>query len=218
MSDGGYDEGYSVCPKFWGDSPARLVQLALAELAQASTKRALDLGCGDGKNALAMARAGFRTLALDISGAAIANAMARTIDQLITWLVCDIRHIKGPDETFELVIATGSLHCLGNRAQVQDVINVMKRMTRPGGLNVISSFNDGPQDMSGHSSQFRPILLPHSFYTGCYSDWKIVDQSDSVLMDVHPHNNIQHQHSITRLLARRPSNSASGNDRLATQS
>jgi len=203
MSDGGYDEGYSRCPCFWGETPAGMVNAAIKMFESTGKKAALDLGCGDGKNASALARAGFRVLAIDKSEIAISNAMRNFPAMEVSWLVSDLTEIGGPAEAYDVVVATGSLHCLSSKEAIERAIAVIQRMTKKSGLNVISSFNDGRQNMDGHDPEFRPTLLPHDQYLRMYLGWDLLQASSVVQPDVHPHNNIPHTHSITRILARR---------------
>jgi 2-polyprenyl-3-methyl-5-hydroxy-6-metoxy-1,4-benzoquinol methylase len=181
-----------------------MVVAALGLLSSAEHKRALDLGCGDGKNASALATAGFHVVAIDKSEVAIENAMRSYGTAKVNWLVGDLTRIEGPTEAYDLVVATGSLHCLRSEEAVARAIEVMQKLTKRGGLNVLASFNDGPQDLQGHDDGFVPVLLPHASYLKMYSAWDIVQQDDSVQTDVHPHNRIEHRHSITRILARKP--------------
>lgn len=203
MTDGGYDEGYTSCPCFWGTHPAEMVVQAIHATAVGTRRRALDLGCGEGKNAVALASAGFDVLALDTSEAAVANAIRAFPQDKIQWLVADMRTIRGPKDYFDVIIATGSLHCLASTEDIVYAIGLIKSMTRRGGLNVIYAFNNGPHDMRGHSEKFSPTLLAHSSYLASYSDWEVLRASDSVQLDRHPHNGVEHSHSITRLMARR---------------
>ena len=46
---GGYDEGYSRCPCFWGKSPGSLVRRVISDMSSAQGRQVLDLGCGEGK-------------------------------------------------------------------------------------------------------------------------------------------------------------------------
>jgi 2-polyprenyl-3-methyl-5-hydroxy-6-metoxy-1,4-benzoquinol methylase len=204
MSDGGYDEGYSRCPNFWGEDPAAMVKRVVEEAKTRGYSNGIDLGCGDGKNSAAMARVGLSVLAVDRSEIAIANAMARFPDLKVTWLVCNLLSIEGPTEGFDVVLATGSLHCLTSEEEIVRALHLIKRLTRPGGLNAISAFDDGPQDMSGHVATFKPTFARHARYVQAYDGWEIVESSSQVQTDVHPHNNKEHSHSITRVLARKP--------------
>jgi len=83
--DGGYDEGYRACPCFWGDKPGSLVAQLLIEQNFAG-KFVLDLGCGEGKNAAAFARAGASVTAIDCSELAISNGKAAFRDLEISCL------------------------------------------------------------------------------------------------------------------------------------
>lgn len=203
MTNADYDQGYRCCPRFWGETPAQAVMLAIEAYAAVETKCALDLGCGDGKNAAALAQAGFRVVAIDASEIAVHNAMHSFPNAPVSWLVSDLTEIQGPSEAYDVVVATGSLHCLASTEAIEKAVVVMQRMTRKSGLNILASFNDGPQDMRGHDESFKPILLAHARYMEMYRDWTIVMSSNTVQTDRHPHNLIDHSHSITRLVARR---------------
>src|SRR6202042_3192508 len=72
---GGYDAAYRQCPCFWGTEPGRMVQL-LARSTVLAGAHVLDLGCGEGKNAVFLASLGCIVEAWDISAAALSNAKA----------------------------------------------------------------------------------------------------------------------------------------------
>lgn len=202
MRDGGYGEGYEKCECFWGRAPAGYVSEALSLLGTGKGRFALDLGCGEGKNSAAMAAAGFHVTAIDKSHAAIANAKAAFGDSAINWMVGDLLALQSHERTYDLVIATGSLHCLASVDEVNAAIGKMQAFTKPGGLNVLYAFDDGPHDLRGHSAGFAPILVSYAHYVRAYRNWEIIRSSSVVQPDVHPHNQIEHYHSITRLLAK----------------
>ncbi len=204
MRGGGYDEGYRQSTCFWGRSPASFVVEAIEVLGRRPGMSALDVGCGEGKNASAMALAGYCVTAIDKCPKAIANGLAAFGTLNIEWKVGDLLSIPSYDNQFDLVIATGSLHCLSCEQEVTDAIVGMKKATRPGGVNVLYAFNDGPHDLSGHEKDFNPILIPHKSYEHSYRDWELLKSSTTIQGDIHPHMSIPHSHSITRLMARRP--------------
>jgi SAM-dependent methyltransferase len=67
--------------------------------------RALDVATGTGRNALALAEAGFDVDAIDISGVAIdrARAQAQRRGLEINWLVADLDGDALPDRRYELI-------------------------------------------------------------------------------------------------------------------
>lgn len=201
--DAGYDEGYSTVEKFWGTKPAGFVQLAADLLKKRNTDNpeCLDLGCGHGKNAIFLAEQGFQVTAMDASYYCIKEA--RKLNKKIEWKVRDMRKLQLEQELYDLIVLTGSLHCLSTSKEVVNVVNNVKLATKIGGYNVVSAFNDGEQDLSGHSQNFHPLLLSHDKYINMYKDWKIIESSNTILEDEHPHNNIKHRHSISRIIAQR---------------
>lgn len=204
--NGGYDSGYRACPCFWGTVPAELVTTLADRLRCKSGARVLDVGCGDGKNARHLAGQGIEVQAFDISEQAIANARALSIDsQNIHWAVADVRHFHFAPHAYEAVVASGSLHCLSHEAEVRLVISSMKEATKRGGYNVVQVFNARSQDLNGHDAGFDPILLPHEYFIEAYADWSLVAAVDDDILDRHPHTNVDHHHSVTRILARKPS-------------
>lgn len=199
--DAGYDEGYKVVEKFWGEKPANFVKRVADIYSGKKNVKCLDLGCGNGKNAIYLSNSGFDVTAMDVSYYGI-NEARRLCDK-VNWIIRDIRKYYAEEEKYDIVVLTGSLHCLSTYEEVENVINSVKKSTKQGGYNVISAFNNDVQDLSGHSKDFHPLLLEHSKYVNMYKDWKIIESSNKILNDIHPNNNIKHKHSITRILAQK---------------
>ncbi|RXH00385.1 class I SAM-dependent methyltransferase [Bradyrhizobium vignae] len=200
--NGGYDDGYSSSDCFWGASPGSLVQSFLEESPDLSGVRVLDLGCGEGKNAAAFACRGASVTAVDCSAKAIENGRRAFQDPRIEWLVLDARAYLTRDELFDVIVLYGLAHCLSSPEDISSLIQTALQRTRPGGYHFLVSFNDGPHDLSAHPN-FSPTLLPHSFYVDQYESHAILTESDSIIYETHPHNNIPHFHSLTRLLVKK---------------
>ncbi|WP_249161245.1 class I SAM-dependent methyltransferase [Bradyrhizobium manausense] len=203
-NNGGYDEGYSSSDCFWGASPGSLVKTFLKEQPDLQGVRVLDLGCGEGKNAAAFARCGASVTAVDCSAKAIENGRRAFQDLRIEWLVLDGRAYLSRIELFDVIVLYGLAHCLGSSEEIFSLIQTALQRTRNGGFHFLVSFNDGPHDLSAHPN-FSPTLLPHSFYVDQYQGHTILTESDSIIHETHPHNNIPHFHSLTRLLVKKVS-------------
>ena len=200
---GGYDDGYRSCPCFWGRVPGSIVQRLFDLLPQGQPVTVLDAGCGEGKNAAAFAERGHEVMALDCSAPAIANGRRAFPHKGITWENADIASFLQQDAKYDVVLAYGLLHCLPDRSAIVQVMSSLMSATKRGGYFVLCSMNDRSQDLSAHPG-FSPTLLPHDFYTGKLAEWLIVEASDRDLYETHPHNDIPHSHSLTRILARKP--------------
>lgn len=102
--------------------------------------RALDLGCGPGRNALHLAAAGFSVDAVDLSAAAIEWAQERAGD-------ADVRFLCGDAFTLELgeydfVYDSGCFHHLPPHRRVS-YLSLLDRCLKPGGYFGIACFAAG---------------------------------------------------------------------------
>jgi tellurite methyltransferase len=200
--DGGYDEGYSRCRCFWGKSAGSLVQRFILDTPTVRGSRALDLGCGEGKNAYALARAGASVVAVDCSKFAIANGQREFADAEIDWVLSDAETYLLNCEPFDVIVMYGLLHCLPSVGAITSTVDLALRKTRTHGHHIVATFNNGPHDLSAHPS-LVPTLAPHYFYLRQYNGQEIMSASDTVIYESHPHNGIPHFHSLTRLIVRR---------------
>jgi SAM-dependent methyltransferase len=202
--NGGYDDGYRECQCFWGLEPGSYVKLLCNQLPSAVGLKVLDAGCGEGKNAAFLADRGATVEAIDVSDQALQNGRRFWNGQSgIQWRCADIRHISLPSGSYDIVVAYGLLHCLPSIGELRKVLARLQDATRTLGYNVICAFNDRHQELHAHPG-FSPSLLSHPEYLGYYSTgWEVIAESDLDLVEKHPHNKIEHRHSMTRILARK---------------
>jgi tellurite methyltransferase len=200
--NGGYDDGYARCGCFWGMQPGALVRLFLDDRPSLLGVRVLDLGCGEGKNAYALANAGAEVTAVDCSAAALANGKSKMAHNRITWIQANADDFLQDPHEFDVVVMYGLLHCLPSADEIRSVVQAGLGQTRLGGHHIVVTFNDGPHDLTAHPG-FQPTLLPHESFVRLYNGQEIVLERKDRIEEVHPHNNIPHFHSLTRLLVRR---------------
>lgn len=97
-----WDERYAAAELVWSAEPNRYVA---EELAGEPPGRALDLGTGEGRNAIWLAGQGWQVTAVDFSAAGLAKA-ARLADKqgvAVEWVAADLRQYQ-PAETYDLVL------------------------------------------------------------------------------------------------------------------
>jgi tellurite methyltransferase len=205
MIDGGYDSGYKACPSFWGSQPGSLVTRLSEIIPSFKELQVLDAGCGEGKNALFLAKKGAVIHAYDISQIAIDHAeklKVRNQAHNSSFHARDIRTVELRHGYFDVIIAYGLMHCLPDEAEIRSLHSLLQDATKVGGYFVLCAFNRRFQDLSAHPG-FNPTLLQHSEYLDMFAGWEIVEASDKDLRETHPNNNIFHTHSMTRIIARK---------------
>jgi SAM-dependent methyltransferase len=205
MTTGGYDEGYCACSCFWGTEPSTLVHLLRDRVGTLDKLNVLDAGCGEGKNAAFLAGEGAIVDAIDVSEPAVRNGRRQWPNlKGIRWQVADILTIDLPYQHYDIVVAYGLLHCMRSAAEIRSLLTRLQRATCLTGYFVLCAFNARYQDLSAHPG-FNPCLLHHAEYMEAFAGWDIIAGSDSDLTERHPHNNIEHTHALTRVLARKRS-------------
>ena len=185
---------------FRGGKPSEDVIAAASMLAKGAN--ALDLGCGEGRNAIYLAMNGFDTTAIDISKAGInkLNTFASERGLSIKSIVCDIRKFIFK-RSFDLIACHGCLHLL-YRKDWQKVINNIKKNTSPGGLNVICVFTDQLPEPDDQEGQMIGLFKEGELFE-YYKEWEILDSRSCEFQDEHP-GGIRHSHALNSITAKKP--------------
>lgn len=182
----------------FGPPSEEVVEMATALGEGAS---ALDLGCGDGRNALCLAEHGLNVDAFDFSPVGIEKLSSRARARAVTvraW-VQEIETFSFKRE-YDLVVAHGVLHLL-ERGVWRRVLDSIRRHTRPGGWNIVVVFTDrlpAPPDLAPHMrGLFREgELLEY------YRDWSVARWEAYTLDDEHP-GGVRHRHPINKVVAQK---------------
>jgi SAM-dependent methyltransferase len=116
--------------------------------------RALDLGCGPGRNAIWLARAGFTVDAIDLSPAAIAWATERAgeADAEVSFH-CGSIFSAAPPGPYDLIYDSGCLHHLAPHRRIS-YLALLNRILRPGGYFGLACFASGAMGSELSDDQF----------------------------------------------------------------
>src|SRR5690606_26169877 len=135
--------------------------------------RLLDVGCGEGRNAIFFARNGYRVSGFDFSeqGVKKTRQLAAQAGVVVDVFQADLNHHRLTDD-FDVIFSTGVLHSSDPAGRGELIANYQHH-TRAGGLHVLSVFVVKPfippaPDRDPNSQAWRSGEL-----LGYYADWRI---------------------------------------------
>jgi SAM-dependent methyltransferase len=137
-----WDERYGSADRLWSGQPN--VQLA-AQVASLPAGEALDVGCGEGADAIWLASRGWRVTAVDVSAVALERgarqAVVEDVSDQITWQQRDLLSWAPEPLTFDLVSAQ-FMHLPG---PAQETMHTrLAAAVRPGGtLLIVGHLHEG---------------------------------------------------------------------------
>ena len=114
----------------------------LATTAAGGARRALDVGCGLGRNSRWLATQGFAVTGVDIAPYAVAEATRRSAGLAAEYLVVDFVREQVPGAPFDLVYDSGCFHHLAPHRRIS-YMEALREGLAPGGLFGICTFTAG---------------------------------------------------------------------------
>jgi len=127
----------------------------------------LDLGCGPGTQAVALAACGFEVTASDVSETAVASArkLAQQKGADITFYVDDVLQsaLTGP---FDTIIDRGIFHCFTDTDDQQAYLTTVGRLLRPDGLLLLKCFHRDETREEGPPGRYGEEDIRHFFADG----------------------------------------------------
>lgn len=149
-----WDKRYAQKELIWTAEPNRLFA---AEVAGLEPGRALDLACGEGRNAVWLAERGWRATGVDFSEVALekARALAARRGVEVDWVHADLLHHEPEPDAFDLVAV---LYLQLPRDELDTVLRSAKRGVAPGGTLVVLG-HDSTNLEDGHGGPRDPEVL-----------------------------------------------------------
>ena len=193
---------------FWIPEPAKFVKLFAQKISlDFRGCKVLDLGAGEGKNAVYLASLGANVTAIEISPIALSKfKMQPNYDSSyhnIVKIQSSILDVSFNSNEFDIIMAYGVLHALSSKAEIFAMINNVKEWTKVGGYFICATFTDRLPPPSIQDYLERDLFLRENELQNMFSDWKILFSEDEIITETHPTSNKSHQHSIVRMIARK---------------
>jgi tellurite methyltransferase len=183
------------------EKPSDIVAEAVSIIPPGET---LDLGAGDGRNAMYLARRGFPVTAVDFSEEAVRIIRERAEKENLPMqaVLADAKTWK-PEHSYHVIICTHLLQLFKDDT-ARELLSRIQAATSEGGWNVIDAWiNEGDQfKLNGKQGNF---YLARGELPGLYKGWKVVlyDESNASLYKKLP-NGRPLQNVTARLIAQKP--------------
>jgi tellurite methyltransferase len=215
-----FDGEYSQDESYWGDQPNLLVPLVSSLLKPHS--RALVVGCGEGRDALFLARIGFDVVATEISEQGIRRAReAIKEDDFKLQLLRLDAHLRHDHlGRFDAILIMNVLQFLDPEKIPERIVH-FRSMLNPGGIISIQvfTFEDPEYQQQLQNGKIslgtRTLTHPERGYTlrifergelaSYFQGWEMIYYHEGLTWDK-PHGTQTdfHQHGMAQMIARKP--------------
>lgn len=196
-----YDKRYDQDDYYWGLKPSSTCARVLELMPPDRAVTLLDVGCGEGRDAVFFAGKGYAVTAFDASPVGIEKArrLADKANVNIDAFVADINEFR-LSSTFDVIFSTGVLQYIPPELRTE-ILGNYRRFTRPKGLNALSVFVKKP--FIAEAPDHEPTT--HNWFSGellrHYHDWRIEFTGEEVFNCMS--SGVPHQHAISRVIARK---------------
>ncbi|MFD1512704.1 SAM-dependent methyltransferase [Halomarina rubra] len=187
---------------YWGTTPNDLARETVEYAPDRETPTLVDVGAGEGRDAVYFAEREFDVLATDVSpnGLAKAERLAAERDVSIRTLEADVNDLTLP-ESVDVLYSCGAIQYL-RPANRDEQFARFRAATTPGGLHVLFAFVDHPDvptppDWTSEEQFYAPGEV-----RSYYDEWTVLDERELVFED--DSGGEPHEHAAEVVLVRKP--------------
>lgn len=198
-----YDQRYASQEFYWGKAPSAMCDRVIETMRPSTDRRPklLDLGCGEGRNAVYFAQHGFEVVGLDLSAPGLEKTRMYAEEAGI-----HIETIHGDivsyelQETCDVIFSTGTLHYLPPEVRGQRFQNY-KDCTSSDGINAFSVFVEKPFIPRAPDAEETAYPYTSGELMSYYWDWEILYCTEEIFDCMS--SGVPHKHAVNRIVARR---------------
>ena len=197
-----YEEKYKSDDYYWGVTPNSICYEIMKLRPPVKQYRVLDIGCGEGKDAIFLAKNGYLVTAFDVAetGLEKAKELARKNHVQIDFFKANINEYVLSEE-FDIIYSSGVLHYIPLDKR-KSFFDGLKKHTKSNGLNVLNVFVSKPFiGMAPDSEEAERQVEP--WYSGeltnYYHDW-LFHTNEEIIFDCNS-GGIPHKHCMDKVIA-----------------
>ncbi|WP_435159594.1 methyltransferase domain-containing protein [Haladaptatus sp. DFWS20] len=191
----GHDEYY------WGTEPNGMAETVLEFAPEREAPAAVDIGAGEGRDAVYLAEEGYGVLAVDPvpNGLEKAEQLAAERGVEIQTRNADVNDLDFP--AMDVVYSCGTLQYLRPENR-EGQFEQFKISTTDGGIHVLFTFVDHPEIPTAPDWGDNEHFYEQGELRSYYDDWEIVKENEFVFDD--DSGGEPHQHAAETLIAQKP--------------
>ncbi len=180
-----YIQEYNKADEFsiYGQPPHPLMRF-FKLLHERKTKNALELGCGDGRNLIELARVGIDATGIDFAGKDAANLRADQQKQKIKFIEANLESYNFSDQAYDAIICSEVMHLLTGEIN-QRIFQEIEQASHSGTMIYISILSNLKRKLRDTGEEFGYEREPnysskeaHNLLNKNFSYWNIVDQGE----------------------------------------
>ncbi|MCD4796544.1 MAG: methyltransferase domain-containing protein [Candidatus Cloacimonetes bacterium] len=196
-----YDAKYAEKNYYWGRKPSPICFKILEMMPPVKSLKILVIGCGEGRNAIFLARNGYNVTAFDLSSVGVEKTkrMAEEAGVVIDIFRADVNEFRLTKE-YDILFSIGTLHYIPEELR-NGVFENYKKYTSENGLNVFSVLIQKPFIKKAPDSEKTDNKWISGELFGYYHDWKIEYCMEEVFDCIS--SGIPHKHASNRMIAKK---------------
>ena len=194
-----YEDDYRKAEYFWGVEPNTACLKVIELMPPTKPLKLLDIGCGEGKDAVFFARCGYEVSAFDISEAGLEKTkrLAEKARVHVRTFRADLWDYR-LEENYDVLYSSGVLHYI--KPELRDeVMADYKTHVNETGLVAFHVFVSKPFVSPAPDDNYHHLWKSGQLFT-YFHDWRI-EQCSEYIFDCNS-SGIPHRHAANRLFAR----------------
>lgn len=197
-----YEDKYHDDLYYWGTAPSQMCYEVMRLSPPTRKMRVLDIGCGEGKDAVFFARNGYMVDALDIAASGIEKTLrlADACNVSVNAFQANLLDYRLEHE-YDIIFSSGVLHYIPPELRKEIFLDYQAH-TSKGGIHALNVFVKKPFIAPPPEVEPNAAVWLSGELATLYTDWCIYEMSEMVF-DCNS-SGVPHQHCMDKVLAQNP--------------
>ena len=196
-----YEKWYDQDEYYWGLKPGDFLNELIGLCPPSNDKKVLDIGCGEGKDAVYMAQKGYSVTAFDLTDNGIRKTLKLAKDRnvRIHAYTDDINTFE-TNERFDIIYSTGTVQYLFEENK-KAFFEKIRRITKPDGVVYFNVFVEKPFLTLPPDWDLEEKMWKTGELFTFFPDWKIERLDEVIFEDMS--GGIRHFHCMDTVICRK---------------